>query len=41
VSALVMLGFASAASQKVVDRILKDQPALKVEQLIKLALKML
>ena len=41
VSALVMLGFASAASQKVVDRILKDQPTLNVEQLIKLALKML
>lgn len=41
VSALVMLGFASVASQKVVDKILKDQPTLKVEQLIKLALKML
>jgi len=41
VSALVMLGYASAASQKTVDRILKDQPALKVEQLIKLALKMM
>ena len=41
VSALVMLGYASAASQKTVDRILKDQPTLKVEQLIKLALKMM
>jgi len=41
ISALVMLGYASAASQKTVDRILKDQPALKVEQLIKLALKMM
>ena len=41
VSALVMLGFASAPSQKVVEKILKEQPTLKVEQLIKLALKML
>jgi holliday junction DNA helicase RuvA len=41
VSALVMLGFASAASQKVVDKIVLDQPSLKVEQVIKLALKML
>ena len=41
VSALVMLGFAAAASQKTVDKILKEQPTLKVEQLIKLALKML
>jgi len=41
VSALIMLGYASAASQKTVDRILKDQPTLKVEQLIKLALKMM
>ncbi len=41
ISALVMLGFASAASQKTVDKILKEQPGLKVEQLIKLALKMM
>jgi Holliday junction DNA helicase, RuvA subunit len=41
VAALVMLGFPSAASQKTVEKILKDQPALKVEQLIKLALKMM
>jgi Holliday junction DNA helicase RuvA len=41
ISALVMLGFASAASQKVVDKIIKEQPTLKVEQLIKLALKMM
>ncbi|MFA5045300.1 MAG: Holliday junction branch migration protein RuvA [Paludibacter sp.] len=41
VSALIMLGYASAASQKTVDRILKDEPTLKVEQLIKLALKMM
>src|ERR1035437_1415762 len=41
ISALVMLGFASVASQKTVERILQEQPALKVEQLIKLALKMM
>jgi len=41
VAALVMLGYASAVSQKTVDRILKDQPTLKVEQLIKSALKMM
>lgn len=41
ISALVMLGYNAAASQKTVDRILKDQPSLKVEQLIKLALKMM
>ncbi|MDR3651582.1 MAG: Holliday junction branch migration protein RuvA [Paludibacter sp.] len=41
ISALVMLGFASAASQKTVERILQEQPTLKVEQLIKLALKMM
>jgi Holliday junction resolvasome RuvABC DNA-binding subunit len=36
-----MLGFAANASQKVIDNILKKEPTLKVEQLIKLALKML
>jgi len=41
VSALVMLGFAAAASQKIVDKIVQEQPTLKVEQVIKLALKML
>ena len=41
VSALVMLGFLAAASQKVVDKILKEQPELRVEQVIKMALKML
>jgi len=41
VSALIMLGFAAPASQKTVERILMEQPALKVEQLIKLALKMM
>lgn len=40
-AALVMLGFAAAASQKVVDKILREQSTLKVEQIIKLALKML
>ena len=41
VSALIMLGFTAAASQKTVERILIEQPTLKVEQLIKLALKMM
>ncbi|SFE14615.1 Holliday junction branch migration protein RuvA [Thermophagus xiamenensis] len=40
-SALVMLGFAKAPSQKVVDKILKENPDSKVEDIIKLALKML
>lgn len=41
VSALIMLGFNNNASQKAVDQILKKEPTLRVEQLIKLALKML
>src|ERR1035437_2937831 len=41
ISALVMLGFAAAASQKTVDKIVQEQPTLKVEQVIKLALKMM
>jgi Holliday junction DNA helicase RuvA len=41
VSALVMLGFAAAASGKVVDKILKTTPESSVEQVIKQALKML
>ena len=41
ISALTMLGFASAASGKVVDKILKAQPDASVEQVIKQALKML
>jgi len=41
VAALVMLGFAPAASQKTVERIQQEQPTLRVEQLIKLALKMM
>lgn len=41
VSALTMLGFASAASQKVVASILKEEPAAPIEKVIKLALKRL
>ena len=41
VAALVMLGFQTAASQKVVSKILKDNPESSIEQVIKLALKML
>ena len=41
VSALTMLGFATAASGKVVDKILKADPSVSVEQVIKQALKML
>ncbi len=40
-SALVMLGFPQNVSQKCVQKILKDDPTLKVEQVIKAALKML
>lgn len=39
VGALTMLGFAPAPSAKVVVAILKEQPALPVEQVVKLALK--
>ena len=41
VSALTMLGFAAAASGKVVDKILKEEPNASVEKVIKMALKML
>lgn len=41
VSALTMLGFASAPSQKVVMSILKEEPDAPVEKVIKLALKRL
>ncbi|MDH6355270.1 Holliday junction DNA helicase RuvA [Dysgonomonas sp. PH5-45] len=41
VAALVMLGFAQAASQKVVNKILKEKPDSTIEQVIKQALKML
>lgn len=41
VSALTMLGFAAAASGKVVDKILSAEPNASVEKVIKQALKML
>jgi Holliday junction DNA helicase RuvA len=41
ISALTMLGFAAAASGKVVDKILKGDASASVEQVIKQALKML
>ena len=41
VGALTMLGFPAAASGKVADKILRDDPTLPVEKVIKLALKML
>ena len=40
-AALAMLGFAATPSQKAVDKILKEQPEITVEQAIKAALKML
>lgn len=39
VSALTMLGFSPAPSAKVVTQIIKEQPDLPVEQVVKLALK--
>ncbi|MBP5259802.1 MAG: Holliday junction branch migration protein RuvA [Paludibacteraceae bacterium] len=39
-AALTMLGFAPAASTKVLDKLLQEQPGLKVEELIKQALKL-
>lgn len=41
VAALTMLGFPQAPSQKVVSAILKEEPSLPVEKVIKLALKRL
>jgi len=41
VSALVMLGFQQSASQKVVEKLAKDEPSVSLEQLIKKALQML
>ena len=41
ISALTMLGFAAAPSGKAVDKILKAQPDMKVEAVIREALKML
>jgi len=40
-SALVMLGFSKAPSQKVISKILKENPGSKVEEIIKQALKIL
>jgi len=40
-SALVMLGFAKNSAQKAIDKITSQSPDLKVEQVIKQALKML
>ncbi|MBR4935737.1 MAG: Holliday junction branch migration protein RuvA, partial [Bacteroidaceae bacterium] len=41
VAALTMLGFPPAPTQKTVLHIVKENPALSVEQIIKAALKML
>lgn len=41
VSALTMLGFPAAPAGKVVDKLLKEDPTLSVEKVIKQALKML
>ncbi len=41
VAALVMLGFQQSASQKAVDKLMKDDPKLTVEQLIKKSLQLL
>lgn len=41
VAALVMLGFTRAAVQKTVGKLLREQPTLKVEEIIKMALKLL
>lgn len=41
IQALLMLGFSPAPSAKVVNAILKDQPSLPVEQVVKLALKLI
>ena len=41
VSALIMLGFPAAATNKVVQAIVKSEPSATVEQIIKLALKQL
>ena len=41
IAALTMVGFAQAPSQKVVTAILKEEPGLTVEKVIKLALKRL
>ena len=40
-SALVMLGFSPAPSAKVVDQVMKDNPGIEVQQVVKLALKLI
>ena len=40
-AALIMLGFLRAAVQKTVGKLLREQPTLKVEEIIKMALKLL
>jgi len=40
-SALVMLGFAKATVEKVIDKLISENPAASVEQLVKLSLKRL
>lgn len=40
-SALVMLGFQKSASDKVLRKLLKDNPSATVEELVRLALKQL
>lgn len=41
VSALVMLGFSPAPSAKVVDQVMKENPGIEVQQVVKLALKLI
>ena len=41
VRALVMLGFSPAPSAKVVDQVMKDNPGIEVQQVVKLALKLI
>ena len=41
VAALIMLGFTRAAVQKPLGKLLREQPTLKVEEIIKMALKLL
>ena len=41
IAALVMLGFAKSAAEKAVRQAVREQPAAAVEQIVRLALKML
>ena len=40
-SALIMLGFAKNAIEKVLDKVIQENPAMSIEQLVKLSLKRL